>query len=122
MPISFRACLTAIAHFLRGLVAKAFFEAWETFFETILPSLFFMSFSLVRPPAVLSLRPKNTMALARKPFAILLFFIAAAFMAFFITAFLITAFLITAFFITAFFFMLRTMADLLGWRAVELGR
>merc|ERR1719436_2005063 len=44
----------------------------EARLETILPRLFFMSMSFVRPPTVFSLLPRSTSAFASLPLAILL--------------------------------------------------
>jgi hypothetical protein len=87
-----RANLTASFHFASPF-ANLRFEASETFFDTILPRLFFMSMTLVKPPVVRALRPANTADFARGPFAIMVgrferfdaFFIRARFIAFFIT-------------------------------------
>merc|ERR1719270_2459493 len=78
-----RACFIASIHFFSGLVAKAFLARADAFLLTILPVLLFTNWSLVMPPLVFSLPPRNTTARASFPFAILLTFMAfLAFMAF----------------------------------------
>merc|ERR1719373_128371 len=91
----------------------AFFARAERFFETTLPSLFFVRPSLVRPLAVFCLRPEKTADLAREPLAMMLTFL--AFMVFFMPA---DFFMAAAFFMAAFiaaFFMGRAMTTSVGW-------
>ncbi|CAE8685255.1 unnamed protein product [Polarella glacialis] len=80
--------------------------------ETTLPALFFVSFSLVRPPPVFTLVPRKTEDLARLPLAIVDFFMAFFFMTFFITfliAFFIAFFIAVAFIAAFMVFIGRAM-------------
>merc|ERR1719408_885279 len=75
MPSSLRAVITAL--FQRPMpLAYFFLAAADAALDTILPALFFVSLSLVRPPEVLLLVPLKTEDFARLPLAIWLFFMA----------------------------------------------
>merc|ERR1719461_526312 len=78
----FRANFTASIHFFSALVAKFFLLTADFALLTILPLLFLVSRSLVRPPPVFSLDPRKTTERAIFPRAILLFFTFIAFIAF----------------------------------------
>merc|ERR1719272_1766058 len=55
-----------------SMFLKARFPLADAFLDTTLPLLFFINASLVNPPTVLSLKPRNTNDLAKRPFATLL--------------------------------------------------
>merc|ERR1719270_939930 len=76
MPSCLRATFTAWKYFPNPFDAHLFLDRAEAALFTTLPSLFFISCSLVIPPAVFSFRPLNTLDRALFPRAILLTFIA----------------------------------------------
>merc|ERR1719347_1429986 len=80
IPNALRAAFTAFANLATFLYA--FFPCACAFFDTTLPCLFLTNELFFNPPDVFSLDPRNTRALAPRPFAILLtrFFIAFFFM------------------------------------------
>merc|ERR1719367_1972124 len=81
---SLRAVRTASAHFFKPFRMNCFLPCAEAALDTILPVLFFISLSLVRPDCVFVLFPLNTDTLERLPLAITLtrFFFLIARMAF----------------------------------------
>merc|ERR1719210_1950071 len=88
MPSALRAAATALANLIMWwFLCLALIEAA---FETTLPLLFLMRSSLVSPPLVLTLLPRNTENFAILPLATWDFFMATFFMDFFIATFLAT--------------------------------
>merc|ERR1719225_650913 len=79
---SLRACFTASIHLFSALFAQFFLPRADFDLLTILPVLFFVSVSLVRPPLVFCLLPRKTRAFASLPRAMVL--VRLTFMAFFI--------------------------------------
>merc|ERR1719336_2313151 len=79
---SLRACFTASIHLFSALFAQFFLPQADLDLLTILPVLFFVSVSMVRPPLVFCLLPRKTRAFASLPRAMVL--VRLAFMAFFI--------------------------------------
>merc|ERR1719270_600019 len=75
-----RACFTASFHFFNALFAQFFLARADIALLTILPSLFFVNVSLVRPPTVFCLLPLKTRAFASLPRATML--VRLTFMAF----------------------------------------
>merc|ERR1719336_2873519 len=79
---SLRACFTASIHLFSALFVQFFLPRADFDLLTILPVLFFVSVSLVRPPLVFCLLPRKTRAFANFPRAMVL--MRLAFMAVFI--------------------------------------
>merc|ERR1719384_2194659 len=88
---SLRACFTASIHFFSALFAQFFLARADFDLLTILPVLFFVSVSLVRPPTVFCLLPRKTRAFASLPRAMVL--VHLTFMAFFIAFMAFMAFI-----------------------------
>merc|ERR1719330_1589294 len=78
---SLRACFTASIHLFNALFAQFFLPRADIDLLTILPVLFFVSVSLVRPPPVFCLLPRKTRTFASLPRAMVL--VRLTFMAFF---------------------------------------
>merc|ERR1712187_678162 len=68
-PSALRAAATALVHAPMELL-KFFLARVDDALETILPFLFLVSLSLVKPLKVLTFEPEKTAALARFPFPI----------------------------------------------------
>merc|ERR1719263_709436 len=88
-PSSLRAVDTALDQATKWELL--FLAAADAALDTTLPRLFLVSLSLVRPPLVFDLVPRNTEDLARLPLAICDFM--AFFMAFFMATFMATFFM-----------------------------
>merc|ERR1719210_3251786 len=69
---SLRACFTASIHLFNALFAHFFLPRADFDLLTILPVLFLVSVSLVRPPLVFCLLPRKTRAFASLPRAMVL--------------------------------------------------
>merc|ERR1719323_939008 len=97
---SLRACFTASIHLFSAPFAQFFLPRADFDLLTILPVLFFVSVSLVRPPPVFCLLPRKTRAFASLPRAMVL--VRLTFMVFFIAFMAFMAFIAFIVFIAAF--------------------